>query len=92
MSRKPSPINESSVKSSTLWDEWFTVIVVSELTKSLPTNQTSISGGRQPMKNESDANENLANEGVNEPDDTQSIEQTVKDALSEQTAMSNKRD
>ena len=83
--RNPSPINESSVKSTTLWDEYFTVNNVSELTNSIVTNQTSIHGGRQPIKSETDASEKLINEGVNERDSTPSIKQTIKDALSEQT-------
>ena len=85
-------MNESSIKSSTLWDDWFTVNVVSELTNSILTNQTSIRGGHQPVRSESDASENLTNEGVNERDATPSIKQTIKDALSEQVAMANKRD
>ena len=89
--RNPTPINKCSVKSCTSWDEWFTVNVVSELTNSLLTNQTSIRGGRQPIKSVSDASEKPTSEGVNERDATPSLKQTINDALSEQIAMANKR-
>ena len=92
LSRIPTPMNESSVKSSTIWDEWFTVNVASELTNSILSNQTSTRGRRQPIKSEKHASENLTSEGVNERDATPSLKQTIKDALSEQIAMANKRD
>ena len=55
-------------------------------------NQTSIRRGQQPIKSEGDASGNSANGGVNERDATPSKEQTIKDSLSEQIAMANKRD
>ena len=92
LSRNPTPINESSLKLSTLWDEWFTVNVVSELTNSILTNQTSILGGRQPIKSEGDVTEIPTSEGVYERNVTPSLKQTIKDPLSEQIAMANKGD
>ena len=52
------------------------LFVVSEVTNSILTNQTSIRGGRQPIKNERDASENPTSEGVNERDATPSLKQT----------------
>ena len=46
LSRNLSPLIESSVKSSTLWDEWFTVNIVSEMKNSILANEKPSRGGR----------------------------------------------
>ena len=55
LSRNPTQHNESSVKAKTLWDEWFTVNIVSELKPNLLANHNTIRGEQQPIRNENSA-------------------------------------
>ena len=93
LSRNPSPLIENSVKSSTLWDEWFTVNIVSEMKNSILANEEPSRGGRQPIKSESDASEKTTSKGANDVTPL-SIKQTIRDAFTDQQQleMARKRD
>ena len=82
LSRNPTPLIENSVKSSTLWDEWFNVNVVSAIKSSILANEKPSRGGRQLITSESDASEKATSEGANDP--TPTLKQTLKDALTDQ--------
>ena len=63
LSRNPTKKSESSVNAKTLWEEWFTINVVSEMKNSVLSNQKAIRGGRQPITNE---NNDAESEGTRE--------------------------
>ena len=91
-SRNPSPLIENSVKSSTLWDEWFTVNFVSEIKNSILANEKPSRGGRQPIKSENDASEKETSEGANDAT-PRTIKQTIRDVfIEQQLEMARKRD
>ena len=92
LSRNPSPFIENSVKSSTLWDEWFTVKIVSEIKNSILAKEKPSRGGRQPVKNENDASEKETSEGANDAT-PRTIKQTTRDVfIEQQLEMARKRD
>ena len=93
LSRNPSPLIENSVKSSTLWDERFTVNIVSEMKNSILANEKPSRGGRQPIKSESDASEKTTSKGANDVTPL-SIKQTIRHAFTDQQQleMARKRD
>ena len=83
LSRNPSPLFENSIKSITLWDEWFTVNIVSEIKNSILANEKPSGGGRQPIKSENDASEKETSEGANDAT-PRTIKQTIRDVFIEQ--------
>ena len=92
LSRNPSQLIENSIKSNTLWDEWFTVNIVSELKNLILANEKPSRGGRQPIKSEKDAIEKESSEGANDAT-PRTIKQTIRDVfIEQQLEMARKRD
>ena len=81
MSRSPTEQNVSTVKAKTLWDEWFTVNIVSEMKNKFLTNQNAIRGEQQPIKIESNTAEQKGESANN--DVTATLKQTLKNTLTD---------
>ena len=83
LSRNPTEQNKSTKKAKTLWDEWFTVNIVSEMKNNLLTNQNAIRGEQQPIKIESDTAEQKGESANN--DAAATLKQTIKNTLTDIT-------
>ena len=81
LSRNPTEQNESTIKAKTLWDEWFTVNIVSEMKNKFLTNQNTIRGEQQPIKIENDTAEQKSENANNDAAATQ--KQTIKNTLTD---------
>ena len=81
LSRNPTIHNESSINANTLWDEWFTVNIVSEMKTNLLMNRNAIRGERQPIRIENSAAEQKGEQSNS--DAANGLKQTIKDALNE---------
>ena len=81
MSRNPTEQNESTIKAKTLWDEWFTVNIVSEMKNKFLTNQNTIRGEQQPIKIENDTAERKGENANN--DAAATLKQTIKNTLTD---------
>ena len=81
LSRNPLDLNTNTIKSKTLWNEWFTANIVSEMKNNLLLNRNAIRGDRQPIKSENDTAEqksDCANDAA-----AATLKQTIKDTLSD---------
>ena len=81
LSRNPTEQNESTIKAKTLWDEWFTVNIVSEMKNKFLTNQNAIHGEQQPIRIESDTAEQKGESANN--DAAATLKQTIKNTLTD---------
>ena len=81
LSRNPAIHNESSINAKTLWDEWSTVNIVSEMKTNLLMNRNAIRGERQPIRNENSAADQKGEQSSS--DAANGLKQTIKNALNE---------
>ena len=94
MSTNPTEQNESKIKAKTLWDEWFTVNIVSEMKNKFLTNQNTIRCEQQPIKIENDTAEQKSENANNDAAATlkQTIKNTLTDILNKTASKMNEND
>ena len=66
LSRNPTEHNENAIDAKTLWDEWFTVNIVSELKQSTLANENAESGDAQPIGSENEITRNYKRSKTND--------------------------